>query len=128
MTRTEVMSDQMFLFQTEAIRKPKQRAHVEAETRAALDQVEENTDEDWAADALAAVQKTCIVLEEFISDDVWRVGQLDSTHEDRALGPVLLQAKRNRWCVKTDRMRPSLRSHLSGKPVWKSLVCVKELD
>ena len=95
---------------------------VAAETRAALNQVEENAVDSWKTDALAAVKQTCLRLETFISDDVWETGSLESTREDRALGPVLLQARRLGWCEKTDRVRPSKRSHLSGKPVWRSLL------
>ena len=91
------------------------------ETRRAIKQVEENADEAWKEEALAAVRATCEALPEFISDDVWERG-LDSTREDRALGPVLMKAKKEGWCVKTDRLRPSVRSHLSGKPVWRSLL------
>ena len=86
----------------------------------ALRQVDENADEAWKMDALDAVRKTCEQLPDFISDDIWTTGGLDSTREDRALGPIMLQAARNGWAVKTDRVRPSARSHGSGKPVWKS--------
>lgn len=95
---------------------------VAGETRSALEQVEEAADDDWKEEALAAVERTCMALPEFISDDVWTTGGLESTREDRALGPILLQARRLGWCEKTDRLRPSRRSHLSGKPVWRSLV------
>jgi len=44
----------------------------------------------------------------------------DSTHNDKALGPVMLKAKRLGMCTKAGTLRPSLRSHLSGKPVWIS--------
>jgi hypothetical protein len=96
------------------------------ETRAAILQVEQNADAEWLETALLAVERTCRKLEYFISDDVWDFGELESTREDRALGPVMMRAKRNGWCVKTDRLRPSRRSHLSGKPVWRSLIAMKE--
>lgn len=89
---------------------------------AALERVEEATDEEWRMMALAAVKRTCLTLDEFIVDDVWRIADLPRTREDRALGPVMRAAARSQWCSKTDRMRPSIRSHLSGKPVWRSLL------
>jgi hypothetical protein len=52
---------------------------------------------------------------------VWETG-LDCTREDRALGPIMQKAARLGWCIKTDRVRPSRRSRMSGKPVWKSLL------
>lgn len=88
----------------------------------ALRQVDENADPDWKDLALDAVRRTCEQRSDFISDDVWEVGELPQTREDRALGPVMLRASRLGWCVKTDRVRPSKRSHLSGKPVWRSLL------
>lgn len=88
----------------------------------ALDRVDEAADPAWKEIALEAVYRTCLVRDLFISDDVWVVGDLPRTREDRALGPVFLRAARLRYCVKTDRVRPSVRSHLSGKPVWRSLL------
>lgn len=95
---------------------------VSAETRAALNQVEENADDGWKEQAIQAIETTCRTREEFISDDIWEAGGLESTREDRALGPILLRAKRLGWCEKTGRLLPSRRSHLSGKPVWRSLI------
>lgn len=89
----------------------------------ALGQVEENAAPEWKDRALKAVRLTATQRNEFISDDVWEIGKLDRAREDRALGPVFLQAARLGWIRKTDRVRPSVRSHLSGKPVWMSLIC-----
>lgn len=93
-----------------------------AETREALETVEENADRMWLDEALAAVKRVCLALPDFISDQIWDVGGLTSTREDRALGSVLMKAKRLGWCVKTDRGRPSRRSHMALKPVWSSLL------
>lgn len=88
----------------------------------ALQRVDEAAEPEWKDVAYEAIQATALRLPEFISDDVWEIGQLDSTREDRALGPVFLRARRDGICIKTDRVRPSVRSHLSGKPVWRSLI------
>lgn len=93
-----------------------------AETREAIESVEENADRLWLDLALAAVKRVCLALPDFISDDIWGIGGLTSTREDRALGPVLMKAKKHGWCVKTDRGRPSRRSHMALKPVWRSLL------
>lgn len=98
------------------------RATVRATAEQAIQQVEENADPDWKTLALEAVRVTCEQRAEFHVDDVWDVGQLPHTREDRALGPVMRQAARLGYCAKTDRVRPSVRSHLSGKPVWRSLL------
>lgn len=87
----------------------------------ALAQVDRNADQEWKDRALQAVRQVCISSAEWHSDDVWATG-LDEPREARALGPVVLRAIRNGWCVKTDRVRPSVRSHGSGKPVYRSLI------
>ncbi len=93
-----------------------------AERDQALRQVDDAADPDWKDVAYAALERTARLLPEFISDDVWATGGLTSTREDRALGPVFRRAARDGLCVKTDRTRPSVRSHLTGKPVWRSLI------
>jgi hypothetical protein len=94
-----------------------------AEARdAALQRVEANADPEWLTRALKAVHATCLSCADFISDDVWKIGELDRTREDRALGAVMVKAAKNGWCRKTDRTRPSVRSNLAGKPVWESLI------
>jgi hypothetical protein len=92
----------------------------------AVQRVDDHADVDWKDQALDAVRRTCEQRAEFISDDIWEVGNLPSTREDRALGAVMRKAARNGWCIKTDRVRPSVRSHLSGKPVWSSLLYAQE--
>lgn len=94
---------------------------IQAETERALQAVELHAEDAWKEHALEAVERTCRRLERFISDDIWD-GGLESTREDRALGPILLKARKLGWCVKTGELRASKRSHLSGKPVWKSLL------
>lgn len=98
-------------------------ADVGEETRAALERVDEHAGADWKQRALDAIHYLCLTQPDFYSDDVWTVGRLDAANnDDRALGPQLLKAKRLGWCEKTDRTRPSVRSNLSGKPVWRSLL------
>jgi hypothetical protein len=92
---------------------------VRAETRDALQRVEDGSDPAWLEHAYACLRRTAKELPELISDDVWERG-LPETREARALGPVLLRAKREGIITKTDRVRPSVRSHMSGKPVWIS--------
>lgn len=88
----------------------------------AIQHVDEHADPDWKDQALAAVRQVCESRADFHVDDIWTLTDLPSTREDRALGPVMLRAARLGWCRKTDRVRPSARSHGSGKPVWESLL------
>lgn len=87
---------------------------------AALRRVDEHADPEWKDRALAAVRRTCEALPDFVVDDVWSTGGLESTREDRALGAVMRRAAKLGWMERTDRVRPSVRSHGSPKPVWKS--------
>jgi hypothetical protein len=98
------------------------RIAVRKERDDALKQVEENAAEQWKREALNAIHQTALQLREFISDDVWEVGALEAPHEARALGPMMLQAAKNGWIVKTNYIKPSVRSHLSGKPIWLSSI------
>lgn len=86
----------------------------------ALQQVDENADQAWKEHALQCVRRTCEQLPDFISDDIWTTGGLDSTREDRALGPIMRRAAALGWMERTDRVRPSVRSNGSPKPVWRS--------
>jgi hypothetical protein len=95
------------------------RELVAEQLSSALERVESNTDSIWRAEALSVIRELCLTRDTFICDDVWDLG-LRSTHNDKALGPVMIQAAKLGWCRKTDRVRPSRRSHLSGKPVWES--------
>jgi hypothetical protein len=95
-----------------------------AQAEHAITAVELCSNREWAAIALEAVHQVALSRETFISEEVWDTG-LPSTREDRALGPVLRKAAVLGWIRRTDRTRPSRRSHGSGKPVWASQICGK---
>lgn len=88
----------------------------------AIERVAEASEPDWQGKAFVAIRQTAEAFPEFISDDVWSHTGLEQPREGRALGPVFLHAVKAGWIRKTDRVRPSVRSHLSGKPVWVSLI------
>jgi hypothetical protein len=88
----------------------------------AMAAVEANAEPGWQVLALNALRRTAEARAEFISDDVWTVGHLPKTRENRALGPIFRDGIRKGWIRKTHLLRPSVRSHLSGKPVWQSLI------
>jgi hypothetical protein len=100
---------------------PRTLPEARAEAAIAIERVEQAADRDWLDIAYEAVERTCREMPTFISDDVW-LRNLPTTREDRALGPVLKRAAKDGLCRRTDRVRPSVRSHGSGKPVWESLV------
>lgn len=83
---------------------------------------EEHADSEWKEDALRAIEFVASRRADFISDDVWELTDLAQPREARAMGPVFMRARKLGIIEKTDRTRPSIRSHLSGKPVWRSLI------
>lgn len=88
----------------------------------ALFNVENAAESDWIELAYQALLLTARTLRWFICDDVWDIGGLPPTRENRALGAVFKRAKRDGVIVMTGDSRPSVRSHLTGKPVWLSLI------
>lgn len=59
---------------------------------------------------------------DFFVDDLWKRTNLPWPQEARAIGPVILRAARSGYIVKTGEYRPSIRSNMSIKPVWRSLL------
>ena len=91
---------------------------------AGMSRAEEHADEHWKLAAQSAVMAAAQTLEKLTTDDV--VPLIDpgaSTHEMRALGPVMMQAKRDGWIEKAYELpRPSARRHMAPLTVWRSLL------
>ncbi len=93
----------------------------------ALQRVDDHADPDWrnvAYDCVVAVAKRIAV---FTTDEV--LAELAkypevSTHEGRALGPVMMRAQRNAVIVATDQFVNSeaVSRHKAPKRVWASLI------
>lgn len=87
---------------------------------------DEAADEDWKAAAEVAVITAAKALPLLTSDDVMRcIDPTVSTHELRAMGPVMMRAAKAGWIEKANlpgrlSQRPSL--HASPRTVWKSLL------
>lgn len=99
------------------------------EARAARDQgmelVDSNASEAWKQKALQSILLYLRTHEVFFIDDFWRDGGFPPGSHDKAIGPLIRRAATNGWMVKTNEARPSVRSHMTPKPVWKSLVYVE---
>jgi hypothetical protein len=97
-----------------------------AEARKARDEaiaaVDEHADDEWKDRALEAVRRTALVLDEFISDDIWTTAGLDRPRESRAMGPVLRRAAALGYIEKTGKALPSAQGHLRPVHVWRSLL------
>lgn len=93
----------------------------------ALQRVDDHADPDWrevAYQCVIAVAKRCAT---FTTDGV--IDELAkhptvSTHEGRALGPVMMRAQRNSIIVSTDQFVNSeaVSRHRAPKRVWASLI------
>lgn len=120
------MTGQLGLFETEAPVEPERgesaRDRARRERAEALAQVQRHADEAWRRDAHEALVTYLRTHAEFHVDDFWATSGLRKPRELRALGPVILKAAAGGLMEKTGRERPSTRSHLSGKPVWRSLI------
>lgn len=78
----------------------------------------------WLETATQVVESLASQMKEFTTDDVWsELRVLDvSTHEPRALGAVMKQAKKDGIIIATDRFVASSRvsNHGGNIRVWKS--------
>lgn len=84
--------------------------------------VDRNADEVWKFYAYSAVEQCAEHMDTFTSDDVTdHIPDYVVTHENRALGPVMLKAARDGLIVKTGTVRNSTRRSLHSSPrtVWR---------
>jgi predicted nucleic acid-binding Zn-ribbon protein len=74
------------------------RAIGDQRAQAKIEQVEENAHEHWKVVAAEAIEDLARAGRPFQGDDVWsRIAQLDpeaTTHESRAMGPMIQKASR----------------------------------
>lgn len=99
----------------------------------AIQRADDHADPDWrdvAYDCVVAVAQRCAM---FTTDQV--IDELAkhptvSTHEGRALGPVMMRAQRNNIIVATDQFVNSeaVSRHRAPKRVWASLVINQQFD
>lgn len=87
----------------------------------AIAQVVNHADPDWLQYAYAFAAGYLAKHEFMFVDDLWEAG-LKPTREDRALGAVFQRLARRGIMVKSGTYRPSIRSHQTEKPVWRSLI------
>ncbi len=92
---------------------------------AAMEQVKAAVNPEWKRVALDAIHLTARHHAEFIVDDVWQnLHGGEYTHDKRAIGPLMLTAKREGWITPTDKFRPSyvVHHHATPRRVWKSRI------
>ena len=99
---------------------------VEVERDAGIARSAETAGDVWAVQALDFLHRYLTAHASMFVDDLWDAG-LPEPSSGRALGAVIQTAARNGWIEQAthDGMilaRPSIRSHLSLKPVWRSCI------
>lgn len=90
-----------------------------------------DADETWSVRALILLERYLQGHGEMFVDDLWEAYEhagLEAPREGRALGAVFQRAVRLGLMVKSGRSRASVRSHMSDKPIWRSLVLVWPVD
>lgn len=85
----------------------------------ALDAVGEHAPIGWADEAYAFLESYLAEHAAMHVDDLWAAG-MPEPPEMRALGPLVRRAARAGIMRKSGRSLPSVRSHLSEKPLWLS--------
>ena len=84
--------------------------------------------EDWKASAIEFVRNFLQTNATLHVDDLWEAG-LEVPKSSRALGAVMQHAAREEWMEKVTTpegytaAKPSARSNMQLKPVWRSRLC-----
>lgn len=91
---------------------------------AGMEQVEENAQERWKRIALGAAHHVALHKDFFTVDDVQEVLQTKDveTHDGRAMGPVMLEARRRGWIESTRTTVQTTQKHCHASPttLWRS--------
>ncbi len=88
---------------------------------AGMAQVDQGTPEWWKTYADQFIEWYCRTHRTVFVDDLWDAG-LQKPPSPRALGPRMQAASRAGWIRKSGEYRPSVRSNMTVKPVWDSLI------
>jgi hypothetical protein len=103
------------------------------ETIEAIQRVEENADSEWFLFALMSLCRVAKQKPDLTTDDVddymkqislEMTGPPPTTHEPRAMGPVMTRGAKYGWIERTnaDRNSKNRKSHDRPKRVWRSLI------
>lgn len=95
----------------------------EATTRA-IEQGFDNAHDAWRAMALECLQQICLSKAEFTVNEVRDLVKFSDlkTHDNRAMGGVMVTGKSKGWLMPTGRSIPSVVGHKVHIQVWKSLI------
>ena len=77
---------------------------------------------EWVVRAKEALRLYLCSHSTFFVDDFWSSEVIEFPYNGKALGPVVQHARRKGWMRKSGRFRCSMRSNMTEKPVWESLI------
>lgn len=103
-------------------------ATAQAAKQEAVGRVAMHANPEWVQMAFQGVETLARIHAEFTTDNLWQfmetLGRGVSTHEPRALGPVMIAAQKRHWIAPTGRYEQSRRPacHLRPIAIWKSLI------
>ena len=108
---------------------PKNQAPAKEAKRKAIERVTRNANPDFLSACRAALEAVAREQSQFTTDAVWERYEQHSErpfqHEPRAVGPVMLQAMRDRVIAKVPNLywnSTSARCHNRPKQVYRSLI------
>lgn len=87
--------------------------------------VKTNAPPEWKQAAIAAVHSVASRKLTFTTDDVWKeLGDRNHMHDNRAMGAIMRQATKLRYCSATETTQKTNRASNHHRPltVWMSLV------
>ena len=81
--------------------------------------------QQWMKEAKEALWFILNHYETFTTDDVWAMGLRPAPGDSRALGPVMMAAKKAGVIVATPNFRPTViaSNHAAPKRIWRSTLC-----
>jgi hypothetical protein len=92
----------------------------------AMQRADDHADGDWKALIHRLIVDTAQAQDRFTADDIWaRYDALEgapTTHDNRALGPRIVEAKKQGVCRHSGQVAKSWRRHSAPIAVWISLL------
>lgn len=94
------------------------------ETDAAIQKGYDSSKAEWRIKVLEIIYDTCMGMEKFTVNDFRKAVQESGleTHDNRAMGGVMVTAKSYGWIGLTGESIPSRVGHKSRLQIWKSLI------
>jgi hypothetical protein len=91
---------------------------------AAMEEAEENAHERWKRVAVSVIRRVALERDFLTVDHVQELMQMEKveTHENRAMGPMMLEARRRGWIESTRQTVQSVQKHCHANPrtLWRS--------